>query len=501
MTKGFLCLEITSSRVRYIYVLKQNKGFEVLKASSFAHKLSVAAVGALSQAIQDILTQDQFTPTKIYLTVSRSDTLVRTVTLPSMTSQELEGVIVAQIEKIPNFFNNKFDFIFSKVPLEQNKLKVVYAAINQKLLNYILGEVQRPATQFHHLELSPLNLPNFFAQTLRKNDQQVILVVNDHVTYFIIYKDAQYELFYQTSIGTEDLYRLHDDQVDDKILGNLNGELQRVIKAYQSEHKNAVVDNVWLVWDSQGAGSFAERLQMTAGLKVSVLGLAQMSSVQGKEKQVMDNPIYLIATLPFLYEHHKLKPAFPYDHFFREFHRKRFIAKAALATGAYLVFIAAAVTLGILDVNNKIAEYKVKREDVEQETQLLRASSEEIFKKREEYIAMRQGLLDQATFVRQLNRVLWSQVFSVIANDMPQNIALTSFSFSESGQATFRGDSLDVETIAELIRRIDVSPLLDKGQFDYLREKEVKEQKFFNFGIYSQLTVQKPDTPSDQGEK
>jgi Tfp pilus assembly protein PilN len=117
----------------------------------------------------------------------------------------------------------------------------------------------------------------------------------------------------------------------------------------------------------------------------------------------------------------------------------------------------------------------------------LRASSADLYAKRDQYMNIREGLLNQATFIKKLNRVSWSQVFSVVSDELPQNIGLTSFEFRDGGSATFSGEALTVETIAELMRSIDSSAILTNPQFDFLREKMEGEQKIFTFGIFAQL--------------
>lgn len=129
---------------------------------------------------------------------------------------------------------------------------------------------------------------------------------------------------------------------------------------------------------------------------------------------------------------------------------------------------------------------------------ILRVTTTELYRQRDEYLAVRQGLLDQANYIKTLNRVAWSQVLSVFAEEMPKDMALTSFKFNETGKVSFFGDSLEVETVSELIRRIDTSAILEKGMFDFFTEKVVDEQKIYSFGILAQLQ----DNPEEQqGEK
>jgi hypothetical protein len=108
----------------------------------------------------------------------------------------------------------------------------------------------------------------------------------------------------------------------------------------------------------------------------------------------------------------------------------------------------------------------------------LQSSSAELYRQRDEYLHVREGLLAQANFVKNLNRVSWTRVLSVMAEKMPDRMRLTSFQFDDSGSVSFIGEALSIETIAELIRRVDSSIILENGKFDFLSEKAIDANKY-----------------------
>ena len=75
----------------------------------------------------------------------------------------------------------------------------------------------------------------------------------------------------------------------------------------------------------------------------------------------------------------------------------------------------------------------------------------------------------------------------LVAKELPDDMALTSFKFSEAGTAQIEGTTLQMEGISELMRRVETSSILQNGRFDYLTEKEFEEQKYFQFGIMARL--------------
>jgi hypothetical protein len=94
-----------------------------------------------------------------------------------------------------------------------------------------------------------------------------------------------------------------------------------------------------------------------------------------------------------------------------------------------------------------------------------------------------------------VNRVSWSEVLAIVASEMPVDLALTDFKFSESGVATIKGQAFEMESVSELIRRTEASQFLERGKFDFLRERNVDDMNFYEFGIFANL--KKQEEPSD----
>jgi hypothetical protein len=115
-------------------------------------------------------------------------------------------------------------------------------------------------------------------------------------------------------------------------------------------------------------------------------------------------------------------------------------------------------------VQTKIAETQAQADE-------LKNSAADLYRQRDEYRAVREGLLAQANFVKSLNRVSWTQVLSVMSEEMPDKLRLTTFKFNHSGNVSFFGESLAIETVAELLRRVNNSSILQNGKFDFMSEK------------------------------
>ena len=108
MAKGYLGIELTSAKLRYVFLTKKRRGMRLQKAGSFVFKVDPSTDGALTHMIANILKRENISPEKIFVSLSRSDVLARELILPPMKADEYEEVIIAEIEKIPTFSEERY---------------------------------------------------------------------------------------------------------------------------------------------------------------------------------------------------------------------------------------------------------------------------------------------------------------------------------------------------------------------------------------------------------
>ena len=153
--------------------------------------------------------------------------------------------------------------------------------------------------------------------------------------------------------------------------------------------------------------------------------------------------------------------------------------------------IAAVLALGLGFLGMSIGHQKnllaKKTKVVAQEIDDLKTQTQYLYQKREAYEKVRNRLLAQASYVQYLNRTSWSKVLFEVAQELPQEMALTSFKFSESGRAQFKGEAFAMEKISEVMRSMEGSNILEESKFEYLREQDAQDQKLFAFGIMAKL--------------
>lgn len=487
MSKGYLAIELTSSKIRYLHLTRKGRGYQVLKSGVMPFTLNVTAAGELTRHLQELIKREDLQPQKLFLTLGLHENFIRQVHMPKMNVREMEEAITAEIEKYPAYSKRKFDYIYNVSNLAKAKGNVVFAPVEQSVLNYVLSECQKLGIPFQHLEIAPLNLKEILHLIEPSVENQTILVVNDQISYLMIVRGLRYQLIYKVGIGIEQLYPHRNDQINETSVFNLIGELQRVLKSYLSQHRLEKLNKIWLVWDRQGAAGFDAAMNGQLGLDVEVLSLDRMDKFSEHLDQNAANPIHIIVGTPAIIDLEKIKEQFSLNHFFRTLHFKRYVFQ--LMATSFAVVAIAGYFLGMKSLEFHKEKQSIKAEIVAtaEAINTLKATTEELYRQRDEYLAVRQGLLDQANYIKTLNRVAWSQVLSVFAEEMPKDMALTSFKFNETGNVSFFGDSLEVETVAELIRRIDGSAILEKGMFDFFTEKVIEDKKVFSFGILAQL--------------
>jgi Tfp pilus assembly PilM family ATPase/Tfp pilus assembly protein PilN len=493
--KGLLGLELTDHVLRYIY-LKNVKGqYKILEAGQSKITFDLSASGSLSKAVYDILIEKKLTPQRVFVTVSRSDTVIQLLDLPKMPASELQEVITGEIDKIPLFRNQDYDYISQHIPANKDHDKVLFAAISRQNLESIIAEIQKVEIPFRDLEITPLNLKRIIPLRVKAaNHCHATLIIHDTHTYLTIIKDQEYSHIYTSPIGMDRLSAAHNDMIRENIVSSWLSEIQRVFQTYLVANSDEIIDEIFLVWDKEKASKLDERVAAETGKKVETISLDSMFNIAATKKHHL-NPIYVLALVPILHHVKKLKARFSFQHFFRNYRVKAYFQKMILS---FVVFFAVAAGLFMninQNINRSIEEVVKEIDAVSRETAQLQLESKELYAKKRDYERVRDRLLSQATYVQQLNRVSWSQVLYTVSEELPEELALTSFKFGESGRAEFKGHALYMESVANLIRRIDDSKILSGGKFDFLKEQEKDENKYFSFGILANLRQEREKQP------
>jgi len=481
--KAYLAIEVTDHKLRYVVIEKSEKMVHATRAGVSNLTLDPSAQGALTACVRDIIAKENLDIARIFLTVNCRDTVIHQLTFAKMSKADLDVLVHGEIEKIPAFAEKAFDSIYREQESENPaKSKVIFAAMSDKLLQYIINEVQQTRIPCHELEIAPLNLTGLLTSADLTNSIQSFIVLNEHATNLVVFENGQIKYLYTTNTGTDGMYPFNSVGQKQGITLGWAEELKRVLKSYSLENKKSI-DKIWLLWDKEAAPKFDVYLQEQGNFSVKALDLSQEWVTEPI------NPINLLPIVPAVYYFNKIQPAFSLKQFFNTFEFNDLITKSLLVSALILAIVG--VISGGMILRFSLLEHSafVQLKDTQKKIAILQEKSPEIIDLKNQYDESRQQLLFQATYVKLLNRMSWSEVLSEVASELPEELSLTSFKVDDSGEVTFTGEAFTMGSIAHLLRQVNSSVILKNGKFNYLSEEVVKNKKVFRFGILADLRL------------
>ncbi len=489
MSLTALALEISEQKIRYVFLEKRGNGLAPQGTGVSTFKVDTSFSGALAKFIKETISAYPGKVSRIFLTINRRDTVIHQIALPKTSNANLKIVVPGEIEKIPNFTERNFDYVYSSFELDSIRNKIIFAAVSDDLLQYLRSEVEQTRLPCRELEIVPLNFIGLLASSEFTDSVQSLVIVNDYITYLIIFKNQKIKYLYSTNTGKEHLLPAYNQGKIDKLASSSWAEeLKRVTKSYLLDNKQESINKSWVLWDEEGVAPLDEYLRTEAKVELQPIKAQQFPYLEKETLQGI-NPVYLLACVPAIYAFNKFPSQFSLTHFFRNLQTKKYIYQTLAAA---LVFMGiAGFILGGMSYRYYQTEQNARRssEEVQQKIETLQKQSEELFKKRDQYLAVRNQLLAQATYVKILNRMSWSEVLSVVASELPEELSLKSFSVDESGLANFTGEAFRIESVAEMLRKVNTSAILENGKFSFLTEQEVAKQKIFSFGITANIKI------------
>lgn len=486
MTKGLLGLEIAERTIRYVYLVKDKGKYLIEKAGQMTSKTDLSTKDTLSAEINQLIASEQLSVQRIYATIARRDVVIHQVVLPKMNQSELDEAISAEIAKIPAFYQRNFEYVFKNYPQEGGKNKVVFAALASSTLQSMVQEIRKTGIPFGHLDIAPLNFKELLNRINPARPVEAFLVISEHHTYLAVYHKERYGLVYKSSVGIGQFSAFGSLSIHDQVISNWTAELKRAIKAYLLETQQSKVDLVWLAWDKTRIPDLDQKIAKDLEAEVEVLYTKKIPGLKITDEKNL-NPVFVQALLPIAFTTLKIKPQFPFDYFIRTLNISRFIAQTVLVAAIFIFLSIGAFGSLIYELRSETAKLVAQEVAMEQEIKKLTLESKSLMQKYDDYMQVKKRLLMQATYVQNLNRVAWTQVLSICAKELPEDMALTSFSLREDGSASFEGDALRMEPVSELLRRIKSSQIMQDGKFNFLHERKIKEQKIYNFGILAKL--------------
>lgn len=488
MAKEILGLEVSSTELRYASVKRKQSNIIVSKCGkiSLPEPTAIKTPENLKSFIQEILSKENISPDRICLSIHSSELLVHQINLPKMPDKELNEVIKTEIERIPRFANKEFDYIYSASKIGEQRLRVLFCALAKDTLdNYIPG-IQSTGIVLDSLEISPLNLLEVLYSRIEKAKSEALVVLDSHSSSMTVFSKNECRFFFQLTSGKEDLYSA--SQINKTTFLGWLEEIKRISRSYEREFGGQAVDKIWLIWDSENCEELGELMGKELGLEVAQLKLEEFN-IELEDREASFNPIFLLPIAGPLVDLRGLRQRINFDHFLRQLKLKEAIKNTGILTGIFMLLagiFTGLLTLGINSANRSILNKESDIDEhiavLEQETSILRGD-------RNEYMDIRDRLLRQATFVSMLNRTSWSEVFAKVSALIPTDVSLASLTISESMQIEIKGATFSIDSVANLIRKIEESSFLENPQFDSLSEMQVEDKRIVNFALNTGIKI------------
>ncbi|OQX79901.1 MAG: hypothetical protein B6D56_06170 [Candidatus Omnitrophica bacterium 4484_70.1] len=474
-------LSIGISNQEIYYALLKKKELLLGKAS-----LSEFTSSAFAQLIEKIIEENNITPSKIFFSIFRDDVLVHQLTLPKMSRTEAEEVILGEVEKIPSFSGKDFEYVYSLFDMGNKKSRVIFSSVFQNTIDTIIETAKSINISLENIEIVPLNILTLLYNLTPTSRDEALIVLDEKVSHVMIFFNQKCKLFYTAGVGISDFF--FKGKVDNLTFSNWIEELRRIFKSYCMEYKKEDVNRVWLVWDEDKAPLLDQLLSQELGKEIKRIDVSALIDVSLKEEF---NPIYAGVVSPIISYLKNYRSEFHFERFLREIKIKRVVKKGVLFLSIYSLVVGGILGSLFFTFFTKTGKEKKNLERMEAKVKRLKKKTEELRRKRDEYKRIKERLLRQAFYVRQLNRIPWSRVFGEVAENLPEGIALSSFNVSESGKVEFKGEALKIDVIAKLMRRLEHLTVIEKPRFNFLREAKIEEKKIFNFGILANLKREK----------
>ncbi|MCM8823527.1 MAG: PilN domain-containing protein [Candidatus Omnitrophica bacterium] len=490
MSEVFLGLGLTQQEIIYVYLEKINKkNFVFTKGGRLDIQSTLFSPSAINSALQQILAKDKSYPQKIFISLLRNDIVTHQLVFPKMSHQEMEEIVPGEIEKIPNFSNKEFEYIYFPYEPTDKKIKVIFVAILKELLNCIVEGIRPFLTSIslESIEISPLNFLNVLYR-LDNLSEGILIVLDDKCSYILIFLDNECKIFYVSNIGKSELYLSKDEErkVNSIVFSNWQEELRRLFRAYSVEYKRDIPHNVWLVWDDKEDIPFDKLLNEGLGSTVNRLDIERLSNIKVEDKELL-NPIYCIAVSSLISYIKNYKSEFSFEKLVLPLKFKRELNKLLFLSISYIIIIGFLLG-GIIFINSfreRILTKKLK--EIKSEVVLLESKANQLSAEMNELLAIKERLLNQAEVIREINRISWSRVFGDIVENLPQEVSLNSFKVAKSGRVEIKGETLQIESVAQLMRNLENSKVLTDLKFDFMRSKEKEGKRTFSFGIIARL--------------
>lgn len=488
MVENFLSIEVYFDWIRYIYLERSGRDLSLLKQGKISFAPDFSSPSQFTGIINEILSCEKISPSKIFITIFREDVVTHLIDLPKMSKEEIDEVILGKVEDISLFADKDFEYIHSSYSLNEKRIRVIFSAVFKNNLNYFIEGVKLTKISLESLELTPLNLLGILYRLSENKQVEALVVLGERISCILVFFKKQCRFFYTANTGKSDFVLSEGNKINNLAFLDWVEELRRIFKSYIVGYKGKeeAISRVWFVWDKEGAQDLDQDLSRELGQEVRKIDINAIPGLTIKNGNEF-NPIDIFSLASVISSGKKFKSEFSFDKFLTGEKFKRLLRQVVTASLIYL-----AVTGGIL--GNIAIGYRMKTKTVSARLNKInsqivqvKAKVQSLRLERNDSLEIKNKLLEQISSVKILNSLYWSKVFGEVISCLPKDLSLTFFEILESGRIEIKGESFRIESMAELMRKMNKSSILKDVESNFLKEKESQGKKIFTFGIRADL--------------
>ncbi len=325
--KSVIGLDIGSSVVKLLELRELSQGRYLLENFGVAHLPSEAIVdgalmnsAAVADAIRDLITTYSIKAKSVSTSVSGHSVIIKRITLPAMTEDELEESIAWEAEQYIPFdisdVNIDFQIISPEVD-EQGQMDVLLVAAKKELINDYTSVIQEAGLNPVVVDVDSFALGNMFELNYPIEPGQTIVLIDigASTVNINILKDGLSVLTRDVSFGgnqfTEEVQKSLNVSYDEaealklgketgeeadevipqevqkvikSVSDNLIAELQRSLDFYATTTMGEPISRIFLSGGASKTSGFAESLEARVGIPVE--GIDPFRNIEINDKTV-----------------------------------------------------------------------------------------------------------------------------------------------------------------------------------------------------------------------
>jgi Tfp pilus assembly PilM family ATPase/Tfp pilus assembly protein PilN len=450
----------------------------------------IVNVPSFSRLIRDQMSESDVKSQDVSLAIpTRQGVIIRSITMPSMAKKEMREALSSEVENYAPLSSSEpvLDFQVTGQVFEGTSQKVVLllVAAPKSLVRSYVASLE--AANLKTSAIEPLSHAILRTITLTPNGDEsgngepkpedgssvmtVCLEENDGMV--TISRGHSIHFVHSIEFG-----RIHLD--NDKVFGELAGEIKSSITYYQTAFSEYNVDKILLFVNSEDSTSICAKLSEFLDIPVTIPPLPEVADELTKSTLESNSLSAYAAIGTAMYTKGdgviNLLPS-------RSIGIGAIDLRKQVLAGALSMFLAALLSTGVMfglrawtgAVVKKTESVKQQRENYREGIAISGAENEAV--------QLRSQLNLANNTLNTISVVKWVEVLPELRNIIPKNIWLSSLMWQENNNVTLVGNSLSYESVFRFIDTLKDSPYFVYPQLTHIRRSKIGEASLMQFEL------------------